>query len=442
MDAVVIAEATGESLRNEQTGEVLLKVVNVLKGEKLVKPESMLSVVYYGQVEPGRRFMLSGVDPPNLQWSTVPLTEESEAYVLTVTKLPDDGLERLKFFQDYLQHPDSMLNRDAYDEFAITPYPIIQTLKPYMNHDQLVAWIQEPEMPADRKRLYLTLLGVCGDESDVPMLQGMLTSTQPSARSGLDALIACYLLLAGEPGLELIDKEFLANEQAPYADTYAAIMALRFHGTEADKIPRSRLVKSLHHVLDRKDLADLVIPDLARWGDWSQIDRLVKLFVEADEENNWIRVPVVNYLRACPEPAAEAALEKLREIDPESVRRASSFFSVPIPQAPAQPATSFYPTRSGDAGRLAWAGTAVQAAEQTGQLAAQAAAGAGDRGRLAKRSVAGHLVAGQLVVDGPLNLAKALCVTLLAIAALGVAPYLVLTGGGSAARPATDPVRF
>mgnify|MGYP006991335274 CR=1 FL=1 len=43
----------------------------------------------------------------------MPLTEESEAYVLAVTKLPDDGLERLKFFQNYLQHEDSMLTRDS-----------------------------------------------------------------------------------------------------------------------------------------------------------------------------------------------------------------------------------------------------------------------------------------------------------------------------------------
>src|SRR5690606_31026909 len=204
MEAGGIAESTPTSMRNEETGEVLLKVVKVLKGEDLVKLDSALSVVYYGKVEPGRRFMLSGVDPPNLQWSTVPLTTESEAYVLAVTKLPDDGLERLKFFQNYLQHPDSMLTRDAYDEFAITPYPIVQSLKPYMNHDQLVEWIQDPEMPADRKRLYLTMLGVCGTEADVPMLEKMITSTQPSARSGLDALLACYLLWAGEDGLELV----------------------------------------------------------------------------------------------------------------------------------------------------------------------------------------------------------------------------------------------
>lgn len=438
MDAVVIAESTPTSLRNEETGEVLLKVVKVLKGDEHVKPDSALSVVYYGKVEPGRRFMLSGVDPPNLQWSVVPLNAESEAYVLAVTKLPDDALERLKFFQNYLQHEDPMLTRDSYDEFAITPYPVVQSLKPFMNHDQLVQWIQDPEMPADRKRLYLTMLGVCGTAADVPMLEKMINSTQPSARSGLDALLACYLLLAGEDGLQLVDKLFLANHQAPYADTYAAIMAIRFHGTETDKIPRSRLVQSLHHVLDRKDLADLVIPDLARWGDWSQIDRLVKLFIEADEDNNWIRVPVVNYLRACPQPEAEAALEKLKEIDPESVRRASSFFSVPIPQAPAQPATSF---RSGKAaGGFASAQTAAQAAQQ---LSGQPLAWNVDHPPLTALASA---ASNESRAAGPLatvamNPAKLFGVMLLTVTTLVIALYLVLTGGGASSLSATGSAR-
>jgi hypothetical protein len=172
---------------------------------------------------------------------------------------------------------------------------------------------------------------VCGDEKDLPVLEQMLRSTQKSSRGGLDALVACYLTLAGEKGLPLIDELFLANKKAPYADTYAAIMAIRFQGTEGDKIPRSALVESLHHVLDRTDLADLVIPDLARWSDWSQIDRLTQLFIDADADNNWVRVPVVNYLRACPLPEAKEAMKKLEEVDPESVRRANTFFSIPVP---------------------------------------------------------------------------------------------------------------
>jgi hypothetical protein len=333
MDAVVIATVVeGAGPRNEDTGEVTMKIEKVLNGGDLVKVGQQVRASYFGDVTDGRRFLLQGVDPPQLQWATpLPVSERAEEYVTKVAELGDDMDQRLLFYYDYLQDEDSMLDRDTYDEFASAPYQAIKKLSPRMDHDQLIEWITDPEMSAQRKRLFLTMLGVCGDEKDLPTLEKMLRSTQKSSRGGLDALIACYLTLAGEKGLPLIDELFLANKKAPYADTYAAIMAIRFQGTEGDKIPRSALVESLHHVLDRTDLADLVIPDLARWSDWSQIDRLTKLFIDANADNNWVRVPVVNYLRACPLPEAKEAMKKLEEVDPESVRRANTFFSIPVP---------------------------------------------------------------------------------------------------------------
>ena len=332
MDAVVIATALqGDAQRDKESGEVLMRVEHVLKGSDLCTKGQKVTAVYYGEVAEGRKFMLSGVDPPELQWSCLPVTERSEKYVKQIPELKDDPLERLKFFHGHLEDAESMLSRDAYDEFAIAPYDAIKSLAPDMDREQLIEWIRHPEQSTDRKRLYLTMLGVCGDEKDLPMLEEIMRSTQKSSRGGLDALIACYLTLAGEKGLPLINELFLANKKAPYADTYAAIMAIRFHGTEGDVIARSALTESLHHVLERKDLADLVIPDLARWSDWSQIDRLTDLFIDADQDNNWVRVPVVNYLRACPLPEAAESLKKLENIDSEAVRRAKTFFSIPVP---------------------------------------------------------------------------------------------------------------
>ena len=339
MDAVVIASATqSDATRNRTTGEVSMKIEKVLKGGQHIKVGDEVKAIYYGEIAIGRRFMLSGVDPPDLQWSCLPVTESSETYVVKVAELADqEPLDRLRFYDDFLQSDESMLARDAYDEFAIAPYDVMQKLGPEMDRDQLVAWISEPEMPTDRKRLFLTMLGVCGNEKDLPMLEEMLRSTKKSTRGGLDALIACYLTLSAEKGIPLINELFLNNNDAPYADTYAAIMAVRFHGTEGGVIPRSALVESLHHVLNRKDLADLVIPDLARWQDWSQIDRLTELFLKSDPDNNWVRVPVVNYLRACPLEKAKEAISKLEAVDPESVKRANTFFSIPVPAREATP---------------------------------------------------------------------------------------------------------
>lgn len=335
MDAVVIASAMeGDATRNADTGEVKMKIETVLKGEEHVKAGDEVTAVYFGDVAKGRRFLLSGADPNDMQWSCLPVTARAEQYLV---RIPDvakkEADERLRFYLPYLQDDDSMLSRDAYDEFAITPYTDLQKIKPQMDRDQLVEWIGDESMSPDRKRLYLTMLGVCGGADDLPMLEGMLKSTQKTSRTGLDALIACYLTLAGEPGLDIINQEFLLNKQASYADTYAAIMAIRFHGTEGGVIPRSALVESLHFILDRNDLADLVIPDLARWEDWSQVDKLKDLFLTADADNNWVRVPVVNYLRACPKPEAAEALKELEKADPASVRRANTFFAVPKPAA-------------------------------------------------------------------------------------------------------------
>ena len=145
-------------------------------------------------------------------------------------------------------------------------------------------------------------------------------------KAGLDAMIACYLTLKGESGVTLVEELFLKNKKSEYADTYAAIMALRFHGTEADIVPKKRLLQALHYMLERPQLADLVIPDLARWEDWSQMDRLVKLFKDADDKTSWVRVPVINYLRACPLPVAKERIKELEKVDPAAVKRANTFF--------------------------------------------------------------------------------------------------------------------
>jgi hypothetical protein len=93
----------------------------------------------------------------------------------------------------------------------------------------------------------------------------------------------------------------------------------------------------MRHMLERPKLADLIIPDLTRWQDWTVMDKLVTLFKNADEESSWVRVPVVNYLRACPLPEAQTKLAELEKIDPDAVRRAALFFPAagepPGPQA-------------------------------------------------------------------------------------------------------------
>jgi hypothetical protein len=333
MDVVVIARLVSTppppdaaSQPNAELAKSKFEITRVIKGQQWLHESKVVETLYFGEAMTGQSFLIMGADPPDVMWSTpLLLSERGQDYITRVVSLPA-GPERLEFFQDYLEDQDEMLARDAYDEFAKAPYADVKKLVDKMDHDQLVEWIQSTEIPVSRRRLYVTMLGVCGSEADTPMLEQMLRSEDRNVKAGLDALIACYLMLKGPEGMPLVEELFLKNESAEYADTYAAIMALRFHGTESDVIGRPRLLEGLRHMLGRPQLADLVIPDLARWEDWSVKDRLVELFKEADEESSWVRVPVINYLRACPLPEAKALIDQLAQIDPEAVKRANTFF--------------------------------------------------------------------------------------------------------------------
>lgn len=333
MDAVAIAKLVSDG-RVDIDGNAKFAVELVLRGESLLEKGQVVEANYFGPGKTEKKFLLLGVDPRNLVWSSpLPLSADAEKYIQAIQKLPEDPIARLEFYQKHFEHPDSLLARDSYDEFALAPYEDVKKLKSKMDHDQLMEWIRDPAISPDRKRLYYTMLGICGTEADAVEFESMIRSSDPDKRAGLDALIASYLMLKGPAGLKLIDEQFLANRKASYPDVYASVMALRFHGTEAAALPKEAILASMRNLLSAPDLADLVIPDLARWQDWTQIDRLCELFKSANDDNSWVRVPVVNYLRACPLPEAKERLAELEKIDPKAVKRAATFFPIPAPSA-------------------------------------------------------------------------------------------------------------
>jgi hypothetical protein len=319
------------------------EVVEVLKGGDLVADAGLTGVdakpietIMLDEKPVGTLFLLMGVEPPNLVWSSpVRVGDRAVAYLRRLQSLPEAGPERLAFFQDHLEDEDETLARDAYDEFAVAPYADVKGLKQKMDPARLLAWIENPKVQANRRRLYATMLGVCGSGDDAARIGRILSGEglapeQLEARSGLDALIACYVALEGPKALDVVDRLFLdrKDREVPFTETYSAVMALRFLGEESDLVPRDRVLQSLRLLLEEPKLADLVIADLARWQDWSVIDRLVTIFKDAKADNIFVREPIVNYLRACPLPEAATAVADLEKIDPEAVRRAATLAGI------------------------------------------------------------------------------------------------------------------
>jgi len=361
------ADPAGLGATDPDTGMAQFQIEEVLHGEDKLGDLKQIEVVYFGENEANKSFLISGLAGQPVDWTTpLPLSPRAVAYVKQLGQLPEQGLDRLGFFLQYLEDEDPLLAQDAYDEFARAPYREINAMADRLDRNRLRGWIKNPDVGPTRRRLYLTLLGICGQEEDIQMLESLLRYDYGQMKPGiaamvsllgihgsatgatlvdelvradvrrkrqcLDALIAAYLKLKGPEGLPLIEGLFLSNPAAEYTHVYATIMALRFHGEESKAIPLERLQQSLRLVLDNPEIADQVIPDLARWEDWSILDRLVTMFKKS-EQDAWIRQPVISYVLVAGEQPgdvgqrATAALADMEKLDPQGVKRARSYMA-------------------------------------------------------------------------------------------------------------------
>ena len=305
------------------------EIVGVLKGDDVVTTGMTFKTQLVGVYPVGQKFLVMGQGAPDITWTTpVKASERVFEYLSEIRKLPKSGPERLVFFQKYFEDKEKILAFDAYDEFAAAPYLELEAMKDQMQREKLLEYIQSPKTTVNRRRLYFTLLGVCGQPEDAKMLEGLIRSDSRKQQAGLDALVGCYLKLVGKKGLPLIVEKFLDNDDADYVDLTNVMEALRFITTETDVLSTDDIVPAVRTILDHPKHSDIVIEDLARWGDWSVMDKLVKQFKEVDEESTWQRVPIIAYLLECPKPEAAEYLKELKAIDPQAFERASFFRNI------------------------------------------------------------------------------------------------------------------
>jgi len=318
------------------------KVTRILKGDAVsrIGVEVLLPAAEAFQV--GDVALMVAVSEEDLwEWGAVgPLSPAAAEHVEKLIELPKSGKERMRYFLGLLYADDKVLADDAFNEFALASVEEMATVKPFLDREEVIRIVSDPATKLEVRRLHWTLLSICGRPEDVRVpeqaIAQRLAEEQDSV--GFDSALSCALVLGGVPALEKIEQRILKRPDARYSDIHSAVLAIRVHGTEFKQIPRQRLVESLRLVLDKPEVADLVIPDLARWEDWTQIDKLVRLFAAPEPLSQYLKVPVVRYLQACPLPEAEAALEKCRQIDPESVRRAQIMFPRRKPAGSEKPA--------------------------------------------------------------------------------------------------------
>lgn len=326
----------GDDVEDGDAYKSSFQIEKILKGAGLIGTTQNAKMLFFpgDNVQRGDRYLVHGNLIENddgsqmiIQWTTpIAISSDAIAYLEKMLAFSPQGVERLICAKDYLTSSEKMLRRDAFDEFGKAPFETLLRLRPYLNADQVMSRIENPETPAKMRKLYYTLLCVCGRPEDIPKLKLKIQEAKSQQIDSLPAMIACYLSLAGAEGLPLIEETFLQREeidQTKFAG--AAITALRFHGQEANVIDRELITACFRRMLQRPQLGARVLSDLARWEDWSVVDRTTEIFIDAEGDSLWVREPAVRYLMACPLPEAKTELERLESVDPAAVANGRRF---------------------------------------------------------------------------------------------------------------------
>lgn len=284
------------------------------------------------QYQKNQIVMLLGNSTDDLtDWSaSEPLSQAAQEYLQRLVKLDDlKFANRLQFFLPYLRSSDRLIATDAYNEFAVASLSMMNDLRPHLVASDIISVIENPQTSSELRRLFWTLLGICGTSTDIKVVERAMELNLANGNGdiGMDAVFSCYLVLGGEPALRKLEQDYFCNPKSSFTNCFAFISALRVHAEQIKQIDSKRVCQSFRLALQRPNIAELVIPDLARWEDWTVIDQLVELFGRpSDGDKQSYKIPIVNYLRHCPRPEARVALTKCELIDPEAVRKTLVLF--------------------------------------------------------------------------------------------------------------------
>ena len=362
-DAVVLVQwVDGKMTKGQVAGNTVYTIESVLKGpEDLLKKGDKIALARYRVGKKGDQFILMGTRGTVIEWgSPLEVTKTSYKYLANAPGPKEPQKKRLAYYLKYLEFPDQLVSNDAFAEFANADYKDITMLADVMPRDRIRKWVGSDDTPVTRLGFYGLLLGLCGEKEDAALMRNVIIEPSDDFRLGIDGVMSGYLLLTGKAGLDEIDRTKLTTKilldkegkpvldkegnttPLPFSETYAAMQALRFMQRFAPKvIEQKRLKQSMRILLDRPELADLVIADLARWKDWDVQDKLMKLY-GADEYNvPSIKRAIIRYmlvstkdipddLSSSSEPAHVVAGKKhlatLEKKDPKTVREAKRFF--------------------------------------------------------------------------------------------------------------------
>jgi hypothetical protein len=192
-----------------------------------------------------------------------------------------------------------------------------------LSPQKLRQWLGSEDVEGNRADLYCCLLGICGDTSDVDLLQKFVAKQrQKMGRHAQEAFIG-IVRLSPKDGFQYA-RNFLKAKDDPFGVRYSAYSAIvHFLDDEKGVVAQDLLLGALSDLIEDAEFADFPIFQFWERRVWKYTDRILAL-----KNNKAIfRIPVVRrqlllYALQCPDPAAQRFIAELRKTDPDSVSEA------------------------------------------------------------------------------------------------------------------------
>lgn len=179
-----------------------------------------------------------------------------------------DVATRLRFFFDYLEDPDVVVSTDAYSEFGYAEYKDVREIAGKLPAATLLKWLKDPNTRGSRFGLYGLLLGHGGKPEDAKAIRALLDDKERSYTSGLDGVVAGYILLDPKAGWEYLTG-LVKAPNAEFPVKYAALKTVRFFWEyRPDVIPNAQVLDLMKVMVADPDIADMPIEDLRKWKQW------------------------------------------------------------------------------------------------------------------------------------------------------------------------------
>jgi hypothetical protein len=247
--------------------------------------------------------------------------------------------EFLSNFFGHLDDPDLEIADDALLEFAKIDYRDVPPWAGRLPADKIAGWLEQPNVPPARVRLYAPLLGDCGADRHAALRRRLIErARKQQGHQALDGLLLGYTILRPKEGWACL-RGILGEAGSPFGVRFQALRALRFlWGARPGLIRQEELVGGILVLLGQGDIADLAVEELRNRKCWGPAPQVLGCYGKDKFAAPIVRRAIVRYALSCPDaPTVRAFLAERKRADPDLVREVEGWLALEVSGQPNSP---------------------------------------------------------------------------------------------------------